>query len=56
MKDIDFSGLVQSLKSGQVDFVLAGMTPTEKRKKNVDFSDIYYTAQTYDCFKKRQWN
>jgi arginine/lysine/histidine transporter system substrate-binding protein len=45
VKDIDFSGLIQSLKSGQVDFVLAGMTPTEKRKKNVDFSDIYYTAQ-----------
>jgi polar amino acid transport system substrate-binding protein len=45
VKDMDFGGLVQSLKSGQADFVLAGMTPTEKRKKNVDFSDIYYTAQ-----------
>jgi arginine/lysine/histidine transporter system substrate-binding protein len=45
IKDMDFNGLVQALKSGQADFVLAGMTPTEKRKKNVDFSDIYYTAQ-----------
>ncbi|KGM46205.1 transporter substrate-binding domain-containing protein [Neobacillus niacini] len=45
IKDMDFGGLIQSLKSGQADFVLAGMTPTEKRKKNVDFSDIYYTAQ-----------
>lgn len=44
VKDMDFNGLVQALKSGQADFVLAGMTPTEKRKKNVDFSDIYYTA------------
>ncbi|WML45220.1 transporter substrate-binding domain-containing protein [Neobacillus sp. PS3-40] len=52
VKDIDFSGLVQSLKSGQVDFVLAGMTPTEKRKKNVDFSDIYYTAQHMIVSKK----
>ena len=40
------------LKSGQADFVLAGMTPTEKRKKNVDFSDIYYTAQHMIISKK----
>ncbi len=52
IKDMDFSGLVQSLKSGQADFVLAGMTPTEKRKKNVDFSDIYYTAQHLVVSKK----
>ncbi|MGJ7912013.1 transporter substrate-binding domain-containing protein [Neobacillus sp. LXY-1] len=45
IKDMDFNGLIQGLKSGQADFVMAGMTPTEKRKKNVDFSDIYYTAQ-----------
>lgn len=52
VKDMDFSGLVQSLKSGQADFVLAGMTPTEKRKKNVDFSDIYYTAHHLIVSKK----
>ena len=32
-EDMDFDGLL----------VLAGMTPDEKRKKSVDFSDIYYT-------------
>lgn len=52
VKDIDFSGLIQSLKSGEVDFVLAGMTPTEKRKKNVDFSDVYYTARHMIVSKK----
>jgi arginine/lysine/histidine transporter system substrate-binding protein len=52
VKDMDFGGLVQSLKSGQADFVLAGMTPTDKRKKNVDFSDIYYTAQHMIISKK----
>ena len=52
VKDMDFNGLVQALKSGQADFVLAGMTPTEKRKKNVDFSDIYYTAQFMIVSKK----
>lgn len=52
VKDMDFGGLVQSLKSGQADFVLSGMTPTEKRKKNVDFSDIYYTAHHMIVSKK----
>jgi len=52
IKDIDFSGLIQALKSKQVDFVLAGMTPTEKRKKNVDFSDIYYKANQMLVTKK----
>lgn len=52
VKDMDFGGLIQSLKSGQADFVLAGMTPTEKRKKNVDFSNIYYTAHHLIVSKK----
>lgn len=52
VKDIDFSGLIQSLKSGEVDLVLAGMTPTPQRKKNVDFSDIYYTAK-YEIISKK---
>ena len=42
--DMDFGGLVTAVKNGQADFVMAGMTPTDERKKNVDFSDIYYTA------------
>jgi polar amino acid transport system substrate-binding protein len=52
VKDMDFSGLIQAIKSGQVDFVMAGMTPTADRKKNVDFSDIYYTAQNMIISKK----
>jgi polar amino acid transport system substrate-binding protein len=52
VKDMDFSGLIQALKSGQVDFVMAGMTPTPDRKKNVDFSDIYYNAQHMIVSKK----
>lgn len=52
VKDMDFNGLVQALKSGQADFVMAGMTPTPDRKKNVDFSDIYYTAKHMIISKK----
>ncbi|XXM73814.1 transporter substrate-binding domain-containing protein [Lysinibacillus sphaericus] len=45
IKDMEFSGLITALKTGQVDFVLSAMTPTPERKKNVDFSDVYYTAK-----------
>lgn len=42
IKDMDFGGLLSALNTGNVDFVVAGMTPDEERKKNVDFSKIYY--------------
>ncbi|AHC15979.1 ABC transporter substrate-binding protein [Salinispira pacifica] len=45
IQDIGFDGLLQALNSGKVDMVIAGMTPTEERKKSVDFSDVYYVAQ-----------
>ena len=32
VKDMDFGGLLASLSSGKVDFVMAGMTPTAERK------------------------
>ncbi len=44
IKDMSFDGLLAALVSGNVDFVLSGMTPTEERRQNVDFSDIYYEA------------
>jgi polar amino acid transport system substrate-binding protein len=45
IKDMDFDGLLAALASGNVDFVVAGMTPTEERKQNVNFTDIYYFAE-----------
>jgi ABC-type amino acid transport substrate-binding protein len=45
VKDMDFNGLIGAIQAKQVDFVMAGMTPDEKRKKSVDFTDIYYTAK-----------
>ncbi|BBK78256.1 ABC transporter substrate-binding protein [Clostridium butyricum] len=44
IKDMDFDGLLVALQGDKVDMVFAGMTPTEERKQNADFSDIYYTA------------
>lgn len=44
IKDMKFDGLLAALDSGNVDMVIAGMNPTEERKKNVDFSVVYYTS------------
>ena len=42
--DMEFSNLLTSLDTGQIDIVLAGMTSTEERAKSVDFSDIYQVS------------
>lgn len=52
VKDMDFGGLLASLSSGKVDFVMAGMTPTAERKNNVDFTDIYFVAKNMIVSKK----
>lgn len=44
-KEIDFDGLIGALNADKVDVVLAGMSPTEERKKSVDFSDLYYISK-----------
>lgn len=49
---MDFNGLIPALQAGRADFVMAGMTPTPERKKNVDFSDLYYEAQNTIVAKK----
>jgi ABC-type amino acid transport substrate-binding protein len=50
--DSNFDGLIPALQSGRADFVMAGMTPTEERKKNVDFSVVYYDAKNTIVAKK----
>lgn len=42
----NFKGLLGELGSNRVDFVVSGMSPTEERKKSVDFSVPYYFCQT----------
>ncbi len=44
LKDMKFDGLLAALDSGNVDFVIAGMTPDAERRKQVDFSKVYYKA------------
>ena len=42
--DMDFSTIVTSVQNGGVDIGLAGMTVTEERLENVNFTDSYATG------------
>ena len=43
--DMNFDGLIAALQSGSIDFVAAGMTATDERRKSVDFSEPYYSSK-----------
>jgi len=42
--DMDFDALLPAVANGKVDMVLAGLTVTEERKQNVDFTASYATG------------
>ena len=41
---VEWDGLIPALESGKIDAIVAGMSPTEKRKESVDFSENYYKS------------
>ncbi|MCP4213312.1 MAG: transporter substrate-binding domain-containing protein [bacterium] len=44
VKHLMFNDLLKHLGSDSVDMVIAALSPTVERKKNVDFSRVYYKA------------
>lgn len=44
MEDMAFDALIPSVLSGRIDMTIAGMTYTEARAKQVDFSDQYHES------------
>ncbi|ALV21106.1 ABC-type amino acid transport system, permease and periplasmic component [Carnobacterium antarcticum] len=44
IQDMGFDSLLPALEVNKVDMILAGMSPSEERKKSVDFSTVYYTG------------
>lgn len=44
--DMKFDGLLAALTGEKIDFIAAGMNPSEKRKESVDFSVVYYDAHS----------
>ncbi len=49
---IEWDGLAPALQSGKIDAIIAGMSPTAERKKEIDFSNNYYTSDLVIVVKK----
>ncbi|MCU9533397.1 ABC transporter substrate-binding protein/permease [Streptococcus sp. CSL10205-OR2] len=47
-----WSGLIPALTSGKIDMIVAGMSPTEERRLEIDFSNSYYTSKPILVVKK----
>ena len=50
--DMAFDSLIPALASDAIDFIAAGMSVTEERKKNVDFSVPYFESEQVIIIKK----
>ena len=44
IQDMEFDSILPTIASGKADFGAAGMTVTEERLENADFSDTYANA------------
>ena len=41
----EWDGLTPALLSGNIDVIIAGMSPTAERKLTIDFTDAYYVTE-----------
>lgn len=48
----EWDGLTPALTSGDIDAVIAGMSPTAERKLTIDFTDPYYESELVVVVKK----
>jgi arginine/lysine/histidine transporter system substrate-binding protein len=44
IQDMDFGSIITAVQTGKIDMGMAGMTVTDERKKNVNFTDSYATG------------
>jgi polar amino acid transport system substrate-binding protein len=51
--DMKFDSIITAVESGKADFGAAGMTVTEDRLKNIDFTDPYTTARQVIIVRKK---
>lgn len=47
VENVKFDSIVESVKTGKADFGAAGMTVTDERKEQVDFTNTYITSVQY---------
>lgn len=45
VEEMEFKGICTAVQAGQVDIGLSGLSPDEKRRELVEFSDIYFEAE-----------
>ena len=45
VKKIAWEGLIPALESGDIDAIIAGMSPTAERKESINFTDSYYESE-----------
>lgn len=45
IRKIEWDGLIPALLSGEIDVIIAGMSPTEERQLTVNFTDEYYKSE-----------
>ena len=50
--DMAFDSLIPALQSSSIDFIAAGMSVTEERQKNVDFSVPYFESEQVIIVRK----
>ena len=52
IKAIEWDGLIPALEAGEIDMIIAGMSPTEERKLSIDFSNTYFDSELVMVVKK----
>ena len=53
IEDMEFDAIINAVQSGKADFGMAGMTVTEDRLKNIDFTASYTTATQVIIVRKK---
>ena len=52
IKAIEWDGLIPALEAGEIDMIIAGMSPTEERKLSISFSDTYFDSNLVMVIRK----
>lgn len=52
----EWDSLIPAVQSGNLDMIIAGMSPTSERKEKIDFSNNYYTSNLVIVTKKDKLN
>ena len=52
IKAIEWGGLIAALEAGEIDMIIAGMSPTEERKLSIDFTNTYFDSELVMVVRK----